>query len=79
MPTWAQLVFGMFFFLASVVLVIISAVDVGPLAIVIFVGLILIAIYIDRKWRWRGFALGIILGILGSILLWGIGAVIVFR
>jgi len=79
MPLSAQLVFGVLFFFASVALIGVSIAGVGPLALVIFIGLVLIAVYIRREWKWPGFAMGIFLAIGASILLAGICALLVTR
>ena len=77
MPLSAQVIFGVIFFFASVALVAVAVAGVGPLALVIFIGLFLIAVYIRLEWKWPGFAMGIFLAIGASLLFAGICAVVV--
>ncbi len=79
MPLPAQLIFGILFFFGSVALVGVTAVGAGPLALVVFVGLILMAAYVHREWKWSAFTMGIFLSIGASILFVGICAVVNMR
>ena len=77
MPMSAQLIFGIIFFFVSVGIIVAALAGVGPLALVIFIMLVLIAVYIRREWKWPGFTIGILLAICASILTAGICAIVV--
>ena len=79
MPRSAQIIFGVLFFFTSAGIIALAIAAAGPLAIVIFVGLILIAVYVRREWKWPGFAMGFFLAIGASILTAGICAVVAFN
>ena len=63
MPLWGQIALGSIFLFASVGIVGVSVAGVGPLSVVVFVGLVLIAVYIRREWKWPGFVMGILLSV----------------
>ena len=79
MPLWGQIALGMTFFFVALAVVGVSLAGVGPLAVVIGIGLVLFAAYIHLEWKWRGFVMGIFLAIGASILLVGICAIVIRR
>ena len=77
MPLWGQIVLGGAFFFISMLILGVTIAGVGPLVIVIFVGLALAATYIQQQFRWRGFVMGILFALAATLLGVGICAVVV--
>src|SRR5438874_853052 len=77
-PRWGttlskQLSFGFVFCFFSIGIVVQLANFVAvPVAVLVGIGCILIAVYIGHKWRWRGFVMGILLFIGLAILSMGL-------
>jgi hypothetical protein len=77
MPIWGQIVLGAAFFFISLLILGLTIAAVGPLVIVIFIGLALAGAFIQRQFRWRGFVIGILLSLALTLLGVGICAVMV--
>jgi hypothetical protein len=77
MPLWGQIMLGVAFFFISLLTLGVTIAGVGPLVIVIFVGLVVAAAYIQREWRWPGFVMGILFSLAATLLGVGICAVMV--
>ena len=77
MPLWGQIMLGVAFFFISLLTLGIAIAGVGPLVIVIFVGLVVFGAYVRREWRWPGFVMGILFSLAATLLGVGICAVVV--
>jgi len=77
MPLWGQIVLGAAFFFISLLVLGVTIAGMGPLVILIFIGLALGAAFIQRQFRWRGFVIGILFALALTLLGVGICAVVV--
>lgn len=64
MPLPAQIIFGVIFTVACCVVMFAGTLYVGGLAFILLLPFGVVVLEIRNKWDWRGFPLGVLLGLL---------------